>query len=182
MTHRNIENEYFDWMCHLVNTNRYNKGHSYRTLLLYLANRDFTFLIDRDSNRDADGRDLRYRFAYDNNYDIDRTVKLLDRGRSSILEMMVALSLRCEESIMSDPDEGDRTGEWFWEMIFSLGLIHMDDNGFDGLYVDEVIDRFLTRTYRRNGEGGLFTIEHCKEDMRKVEIWYQMNWYLNTIL
>lgn len=92
---------------------------------------------------------------------------------------MIALAVRCEEHIMDDPDIGDRTGQWFWNMIVSLGLGSMTDERFDGEYVDEVVDIFLNREYERNGEGGLFTVNDTDRDMRNVEIWYQMHWYLN---
>ena len=95
--------------------------------------------------------------------------------------MIVALALRCE-TIMEDPDYGDRTGKWFWGMIESLGLKSMDDTSFNRDYVDDVIDIFLSRGYGRDGRGGLFTIKHPKRDLRTVEIWYQMNWYLDSIL
>ena len=58
----------------------------------------------------------------------------------------------------------------------------MNDARFDSEYTDDVIFRFMDRKYKRNGEGGLFTIEHCKYDLRSVEIWWQMNWYLDSIL
>ena len=100
------------------------------------------------------------------------------RDRCSVLEMMIALSMRCEEQIMDDPDIGNRTGQWFWDMIDNLGLGNMSDSKFDSLYVDEVLQRFLNRDYKRNGEGGLFTINRRGLDMRSVEIWYQMCWHL----
>jgi hypothetical protein len=96
--------------------------------------------------------------------------------------MMVALSVRCEETIMDDPRIGDRTGQWFWGMISSLGLGSMMDNQFDKEYVDSVIDRFLKREYEPNGKGGLFTIKRCRYDLRSVEIWYQMCWYLDKFI
>lgn len=82
---------------------------------------------------------------------------------------------------MEDPDLGDRTGQWFWNMIVSLGLGGMSDTRYDANYVDMVIDRFLRRQYKRNGEGGLFTVEHHPQDMRTVEIWYQLAYYLDEI-
>ena len=39
----------------------------------------------------------------------------------------------------------------------------------------------MNREYEPNGKGGLFTIRGCEEDLTEVEIWYQLNWYLNTI-
>lgn len=82
---------------------------------------------------------------------------------------------------MSDPDIGNRTGQWFWGMIKSLGLESMDDANFDSVYTDMVISKFLNRTYERTGKGGLFTIEGCRRDLRDVEIWCQMMWYIGDI-
>jgi len=95
--------------------------------------------------------------------------------------MMAALAFRCEEQIMSDAEYGDRTGEWFWAMIESLGLTGMDDEHFNKQFADDVVDRFLDRNYSRNGEGGLFTVQNPRRDMRSTEIWYQMCFYLNDI-
>ena len=83
---------------------------------------------------------------------------------------------------MDDPDVGNRTGLWVGDMISSLGLKSMSDAQFDRTVVDQAIFRFMDRRYKRNGQGGLFTVEHCKYDMRTVEIWWQMNWYLDSIL
>jgi len=94
---------------------------------------------------------------------------------------MVALALRCEDDYTGDPEIGNRTGQWFFEMIESLGLSSMTDRRFDEEYVDKAIDIFLDREYKRNGEGGLFTIKNSHRDMRNAEIWYQMCWYLDDL-
>ena len=83
---------------------------------------------------------------------------------------------------MDNPAVGDRTAQWFWSMIVSLGLGSMTDSRFDEYYVERVIDRFLNRDYSPDGRGGLFTIPRCEEDLRDVEIWYQTTWYLDTIM
>ena len=83
---------------------------------------------------------------------------------------------------MDDPDVGDRTSKWFWLMMENMGLGFMSDNVFDKDEAIEKIDIFLDRRYKRNGEGGLFTIKNPRRDLRKVEIWYQMCWYLDTII
>ena len=95
--------------------------------------------------------------------------------------MMVALAIRCEETIMDDPQVGSRTGQWFWGMINNLGLGAMIDEKFDKNYVKEIVDRFLNRDYEPDGRGGLFTIRHCEDDLRNVEIWNQLCWYLDSI-
>lgn len=176
MTRNEIDQYYFDWLCDLVCRNRHSKAVSYSRLLTRLHETEFTYSIPMDRNRAENGVALRWRFYCETGY----------RNRSnescSVLEMMVALAIACEETIMDDPNIGDRTGQWFWGMIVNLGLGSMTDYRFDVIYVDGVIQRFLDRDYEPNGKGGLFTIKNCKFDLRTVEIWNQLCWYLGTIM
>ena len=163
------EEEYFEWLYKLTCEGRYARGISYRKLLAYLHATEFTWLILNDQNRAEDGINLRYRFSWESH------------KPCSVLEMMVALAIRCEECIMDNPNYGNRTGQWFWTMITSLGLGSMSDEHFDKERVGQIISRFLNRDYLPNGRGGLFTIKNCKCDLRDVEIWYQLCWYLDGI-
>lgn len=174
MTRRYVDDEYFEWMFDLVCEGRYARGISFRKLLRYLHDVEFTYIIPNDSNRAEDGIDLRRRFSYE-------TYILGRDDPCSVLEMLIALSIRCEESIMDDPRIGDRTSQWFWRMITNLGLSSMTDDRFDERIVDNVIDRFLNREYEPDGRGGLFTVRYCDYDLRDVEIWIQLGWYLNSI-
>ena len=182
MTRDELNNEYFDWMYQLVCNEKYFKGLSHRKLLSHLHNVDFTYTIAMDGNRAEDGIDLRYRFGYERGYAGPIIASYLDDRACSVLEMLVALTIRCEEHIMDDPDVGNRTGQWFWNMIVNLGLGRMNDIQFLKTYVDGVISKFLDRGYERNGAGGLFVLKHCNRDMRSIEIWYQMCWYLDEVL
>lgn len=173
-------NEYFDWMYQLVCKN--TKRVSYRKLLYQLYDTTFNYSIAMDGNRAEDGVDLRYRFGYEHNLEGSAIASCLDNKDCSVLEMMVALAIRCEEHIMDNPDIGDRTSLWFLSMIENLGLKKMTDGYFDRGYVTNVLNRFLNREYERNGEGGLFTVNHNRIDMRSVEIWYQAMWYLDEVL
>lgn len=173
-----IEKEYFEWMHEIVCGNRFSQNISYDKLLSYLHHVEFMYIIKKDANRAEDGVNLRYRFASDN--DLDDVSDLLD-GPCSVLEMMIALSIRCEE-VMDDPSIGDRTAQWFWKMIVTLGLGDMYDSRFNANNVDRTIERFLNRKYEADGRGGLFRVKGCKNDMRKFEIWIQMLWYLDTIM
>lgn len=181
MTRDELIDRYFDWMYQLVVDDRYS-NQSYRKLFVRLYDTEFTFTIPMDGNRAEDGVDLRYRFGREYSYPDAMIASCLDDRPCSILEMMAALAIRCEEHIMDDPDAGNRTGQWFWGMLVSLGLGSMDDAKFDRDYVDDVLIQFLNRDYARNGEGGLFTVEYADCDMRSVEIWYQLNYYLNEII
>lgn len=172
----NNEYSYEQWLYDIVCDDRFAKNISYNRLLSYLSHREFTIIIPNDINRAEDGVDLRLRYEM-------TTGECISRNRPcSILEMMVALAIRCEETIMDNPAYGDRTGQWFWSMIKTLGLFSMTDDQFDIDYVSEVIDRFLNRDYAPNGEGGLFKINNCKYDLREVEIWYQLCWYLDRFV
>lgn len=179
MRRNEVKNEYFNWLYELVCEGRYPKEISYRMLLSRLHHTEFVYSIRKDKNRAADGVDLRYRFELAcDHMPIER---YLD-GPCSVLEMMVALAIRCEETIMDDPSIGNRTSQWFWGMIANLGLGNITDDHYDEGYVDDVIFRFLRREYSPNGKGGLFTVRNCEYDLRDVEIWTQMLHYLDTML
>lgn len=165
---------YFEWMLRKVGMDEQGKG--YRKLLAHLHGTEFRYSIPTDENRAGDGVDLRYRFLLECGHEQESDEPC------SVLEMMVALAIRCEEHIMHDPAIGSRTSQWFWGMIANLGLDSMSDDGYDERFVDERLSMLLDRTYKRNGEGGLFTVKDCRFDLRKVEIWYQMCWYLDSIL
>ena len=173
-----ILNEYFAWLYTLVCGDRYSNAISYKKLLAYLHRTEFTYLLSKDKNRAADGVDLRYRFSKERYH--GHVPSCLD-GPCSILEMMVALAIRCEETIMDDPKIGDRTSQWFWGMVTNMGLGYMSDNRFDEHVAKEIIDRFLNRDYSQNGRGGLFTVRNCEYDLTNIEIWTQMLWFLDSI-
>ena len=175
-----IEQEYFEWMFRLVCVGRFANKNTFRKLLSFLHNVEFTYSIPKDSNRADDGIELRYRYAYVNGLDVDDVLNNIV-GPCSVFEMILALAIRCEETIMDDPLLGDRTGQWFWKMITNLGLGSMSDARFDRDRVEYVIARFLNRDYEADGRGGLFRIRNCKYDLRDIEIWTQMLYFLDSI-
>ena len=178
-----ISDEYFEWMYHLVcSDNSGRKKISYRRLLSFLHSVDYIPRLEMDDNRRVDGIDLRYHFGYENGYPDAYINMYLDDRNCSVLEMMVALACKVEQEITDDYIYGDRTSQWFWSMIISLGLNGMEDSKFDFNYCEKVIDNFLSQNYKPNGDGGLFTLEHPVRDMRDVDIWCQFMWYLNENL
>lgn len=176
MTRDEIIQEYFEWLCSLVCDNKTGPT-SFRSLLAHLHSVEFRYIIPRDENRAEDGMDLRWRFALEYGF---RDVPICLDGPCSVLEMLVALAIRCEE-FMDEASVGDRTSQWFWNMVINLGLGSMTDSRFDEQFVDMTVDRFLNREYDRDGKGGLFRVRDCRRDLRKVEIWYQLCWYLDSI-
>lgn len=181
MDARQLNDSYFGWMASLAIPNRRERN-TYSKLLHLLHNTIFYFILPMDENRYIDGIDLRYRFGYEYGYSNEDIGEAIDRGQTTMLEMMVALALRGEEHIMSDYDIGSRISNWFHEMLRSMKLIHMTDPYFNEGWVNQKIEDLLNRNYEPDGEGSLFTVENPRQDMRTVEIWYQMCWYMASIL
>ena len=174
-------NEYFDWLYDLVCGDRFGDRMSYRELFKVLFDTKFTYSIPMDANRASDGVDLRYRFQLCRGFGEENLDILI--GDCTVLEMLIALAIRCEEQIMDDPEYGDRTGQWFWTMIQNLNLKTMfDGDGFDIHRVQTAVDRFLNRQYDPDGRGNIFYIPNCPNDLRTMEIWAQLCWYLDTIV
>lgn len=177
-----IKNRYFVWLYNYVCKGRANENVSYKKLFMLLFDTEFTFYIRNDFNRARDGIDLRYRFA-NTTKDIsyDNILDILDEP-CNVLEMLVALAIRIEESIMDDPQYGDRTSQWFWIMLSNLGLSSMTDDNFNKKVANEIIYRFLERRYAPDGRGGLFYIRDCTEDLTQVEIATQVYWFLDKFV
>lgn len=169
--------EYREWLFDIIRFDDYCDR--YERLLDYLSGRKFTWLVDHDDNRAEDGFALRWKFASE--YDVDDNFWIGRLPvRCSVLEMMIALSMRCED-VVYDPEEGDRTAIWFWEMIKNIGLERQDNVRFNREFCDICIDQLLNRRYCRNGKGGWFYVKNPGIDMTKSEIWYQMNtWILEN--
>lgn len=151
---------------------------NYEMLFDYLFNTEFTWNVDGDENRAMDGIHLRGTYCDLNNQSVD----IFEDGPCSILEMMVALSIRCSEDILWD-GENDWKSFIFWSMIDNLKLMNQTDNCFNKDYVDQQIGIFLTRNYDENEVGGLFIPSHFQshfpKSWRKMEIWYQLQNWIN---
>lgn len=178
MTERNFKRKYLSYLKGLV-CDQTRTGLEYSKVFEALFDIEFYAigkLTELDGNRMGDAIELRVNYERDNGY--LRPVML---GPPTVLEVMVALAVRCEDCIMGNYDYGNRTGVWFWYMIESMGLIPYTDDCFNKDNVYAIIFRMLDRKYSEDGRGGLFYIPDCRHDLRHVEIWYQMNWWLNTI-
>lgn len=182
MIRNEVKDAYLEWLLEIVCEGKYARRVHYRKLFKRLQETEFTYSIPMDADRAEDGIELRDRFGDLHSDDYEMIKDCLGDGPCSLLEMMVALSVRCEAHIMGDPDIGDRTGVWFWAMITNLGLEQMNDFHFNNDIFEVIVSRLLNREYERNGEGGLFTVRRRSDDLRNVDIWYQMCWYLNEFL
>lgn len=177
MRRKDVLDDYFEWLYDIVSEGKPTHT-TFRKLLSYLHDIDFTWTIEMDENRANNGIELRRRFVLDHNR-ARYVEECLDKP-CSVLEMMIALSFKMEH-IMDNPQIGDRTSQWFWQMIVNMGLGGMSDDNYNEIHVMWTVDRFLNRDYERDGSGGLFVIRDINRDLRDVEIWNQMCWYLDRI-
>lgn len=170
-----IKNIYFNWLCDLVDI-----GPNYYNLLSRLNNTTFYSNILMDDNRAIDGIDLRYKFANEAGFDQRIIASTIDTEKCSVLEMMVALAIRCDLLVTDDNSE---VSNIFFDMIKNLQLDKMTDGNFNKQYVDNRLRIFLDKKYSKNGSGGLFKLKNIGyNDATKMEIWTQAMWYLNDFI
>ena len=161
-----VDNAYYEWLLKKIEC----FDTKYYDTLDILFSVDFLWEIPNDDNRAEDGIVLRSTFMNEEGWN---TSPCEDR-ECSILEMMIALSMRIDNDIMWD-GETDRSSRWFWEMFRNLKL----DQTSDRSDVFKILDVFLNREYDRDGNGGLFPLENGSEsDLTEMEIWYQAQLYL----
>lgn len=177
MTRReaHICQDYFQWLCELV---RADGEDSYILLCKRLHETPFIPKVDRDENRAMDGMQLRERYESRNG-----CFRYLEKlGPCSIFEMMIALAERMDYELSSCDDDEVKLDIYFWEMIRNLELDGFTDEKYcaytDDYFIGECLNRFVHRSYMRNGKYGLFPLRCPKGDQRQVEIWLQMNAYI----
>lgn len=169
-----IESAYFNWLCNKV---MYNDGprtpsNSHYRLFRELQNTEFLWTIDApmDENRAADGLDLRHEFLIEARAEADPA--WLNLG-CSVLEMLLAFARRASFAT------GDSVKYWFWKFLDNLGLSDFTDaSSVRSSEIENILERFIWRTYEYDGRGGLFPLDNPQHDQRKVEIWYQFWEYL----
>lgn len=165
--------DYFEWLLSKIGVdpekNQYIQGYK------WLFSKDFKWSHKLDANRAADGVDLRSTFAYECGYNYCDIREIMIHKNCSWLEMMVALAMRCEDSIMGNEEFGDRTPHWFGVMINSLGL-YLDCSEEDNV----ILEKCASRQYKSDGEGGLWWVMGSRKNLRRMQIWDQMCEYLNT--
>lgn len=168
-----LDARYLDWLYEQVSPSQTNNpALSLWKLCEQLFRKRFEDFQPNDGNRVEDGKLLREEFIEQTGAEGDRNWMEID---CSVLEMMIALSRRCEFESIHD------AYFWFWRMIQNLGLREYTDDRYDReveYIVNDALETMIHRTYRRDGVGGLFPLARPDRDQRKVEIWYQMSAYI----
>lgn len=168
---RSLDQAYFYWLCGQVAVDDPHPSRTYWRMLRTLYAKEFVWFVPNDDNRLADGRDLRYEFIEDRRYQ-GVSIDAIHNG-CSMLELLIGLARRLSFEAEGEPRS------WFWQLIENLDLEKFNDNTrLPEEAIDDALDQVIFRTYRRNGQGGLFPLNHPNEDQRNVEIWYQLCAYI----
>lgn len=128
--------------------------------------------IRMDENRDSDGLYLRQTY-----FDTTGRQAHDDSPHASVFEVLVALALRCEENsgYIRNADQ------WYWMFIDNMGLSYFIGRNMDE-YADAIDNHIrvtLNHEYDYNGEhGGLFPMKEPPCDLRTIELWYQMQYWI----
>lgn len=173
-----IEKVYFTWLCDRVNIG-FGKpsGKTYVDLLGQLHTKEFVWVVPNDDNRLEDAMGLRYHF-------LNETGITKDDGLTngippfSVLEVIVSLSERCAFAGEGYPPD------WAWQLIENLELHKMSDpvSPRQQEEIDAVLENLIWRNYDPDGTGGFFPLSHPETNQTKIEIWYQMNAYIDEQL
>lgn len=159
-----IGEDYFYWLCNRAAPPGYLK------LLTKLADTNYIWQFQLDSNRAKAGTNLRDDYAYEEGvYRSD-----VADGPCSCLEMLVALSI----DISEQSGAGDER-KFFSELLNNLNLLADDDSHYNESEVNYILERWLNRTYSPGGSGNIFYTMNSSVDMRKIDIWQQMMIYIN---
>ena len=186
-----LQNSYFNYICGKIVDNNYGFGKicpnkTWFELLSFLHRKEFYSIHPMDINRESDGKEMRTSFFEqfglfelhkDDDFIHNHAVFL--EGTCSVLEMMISLSSRCSQMVNLS------SGFLMFSMISNLGLGKFDDNSFYNIRnYDKILrnklDIMLERDYDEKGNGGLWPLKTnlCEKDMKNVEIWYQMMFWL----
>lgn len=169
-----VSANYYFWLLKKVGITNPEKC-NFDDLFRYLHTIEFIDTVPNDRNRVIDGLNLREEFLNECN------ISGYLEGPCSMLEMLVAFSIRIELDITGDPGSDD-LGRWFWVMLENSGLKKFNNRHFDEEEIDKIVDILLNRRYKQDGEGGFFPLLHPRKDQRGVELWFQMQAYLSENL
>lgn len=179
MIHNDVEDLYFKWLSTLVFPNE-KIQEDYSELLNFLYETQYIWdpSAPLDENRYIDGINLRESFAY--KLKIPKgIVSESIQGPCSILEMICALGIRIDNDIMANYYTGyDHGYFWIQKMLKSLNILQYNNPNWDRSIVEDKICAFLQKRYSDDGFGGLFYIPKSEKDMRSLNIWDQMCYYI----
>jgi hypothetical protein len=155
---------YLDWLLKKSCLEGYEKLYS------FLDSLEFEVVLPRDNNRCEDGKVLRSNYFLEEN----KNVSMLKPA--SVLEVLIAIGYKVIDMIA----EEKTIQEMVFEFISNLGLGLYTNDRFDVREITDIINIFMKRQYKYNGDGSIFPVGITMQDQREIELWYQMCKYINT--
>lgn len=176
-----LREDYLHWLEAQL-TDEYSKStKSYWELVMLMFEKKFDWSMDMDNNRVQDGKDLRMEFARanggSNRQQLATADVLMGMAPVSFLEVLIGLSRR-----MAFIAGGGAPG-WAWQLLGNLELQRMSDPLSRGKYkrAEEIMNAVMLRTYLPDGTGGFFPLAWPDGDQTQIELWYQMNSYVEEL-
>lgn len=179
MTSHPLSGDYLSWLASQI---RGNSNRTYDGLLDIMYEKEFVWVdIPNDANRIGDALDLRVEFCRERNFPTRILGRFLDKEvpdpLCSFLEVLIGLSRRMEFN------GGGTAEDWAWQFLVNLQLHKI----FDPIgrrkadRAHEIMDMCIFRNYSPDGTGGFFPLTWPEEDQTKVELWYQMAYYIDEL-
>lgn len=168
-----VEEAYLEHLSMMVK--RPNRKETYKLLMRRLWYQEFYSIVEHDENREWYACNLRTKYG----------VNASLFGKARLLEIFIVLA-RDYVSITKGFKGYRGFKNSFWMMLDNIGVGHLSDQyiiknvrfeDFE-LVFQTKFDTFLDRTYNPDGSGGgAFILQKPPKDMRKVELWYQSNYF-----
>lgn len=172
-----MEELWDDYLEYLIWRGGLGRMPGYSLIFETLHHMNFTCLLDRDENREDDGVELREHYEIPDGYEVEIEEAFYAR-KCSVMEMMVALAIRVDDEYIGDPAEA-HPEDFFMEMIENLGLDRFRGGRYQESAVIKIVQRWLDRRFTAHGLGSPFPVLNDWRDQRNLEIWDQMNSYVN---
>ena len=194
-----VKDSYFNYLLSLISSDEIDARQDYYNLCTLLFDTEYTVLNPMDNNRANDASTLRERWL-DNIRVKDERLKQEYANDVvvtpiSVLEVLIALCVKVEDQILANPDVDYIAAKLFWELMDNLvkyGTFGTAYKKASDILTDEKwctftedamkasIKKVVTRTYHEDGRGGLFPIDKCKTNQRKMHLWANCMYYIST--
>lgn len=166
MSDNHLREDYLNWLDLQLGM---GTPDTYWGLTNLMFDQEFACVIQMDHNRVNDGLDLRNEYFHS-----QRVWQSIIPEPCSFLEVLLGLSRR-----MAFVAGGSKES-WARQLILNLEF----DKARDPLIrsrqnkIVTTMARVISRTYDENGVGGFFPLAWPDRDQRDVELWYQLNSYV----
>jgi hypothetical protein len=174
-----LDELYFQWLySQVADPTIQEENLTYWNVLRILYKTEFVWVDEavNDENRIHDGKALRIQFVESQGWTVAEVDSSWIEDGCSMLELMVGLACRLEFLADGTPHY------WFWVLMMNIGLAGLNDKRrIRKEYVDDVLNRIIFRNYQATGLGGFFPLQNPREDQRDIELWTQMNEYVQEL-